>query len=179
MCWLAALKHYKYASNFIAPPRSDCLSLLKGKPYFEFGVIVSTDVFRLLFHIYTYPFSKNCISELLNVMLLTTTLSPTSLGNAKTHWDSLAWKTLIPHFTGLYKGRIMYPPPQCQSKKHPSLAGVAQLVGGLSHKPKCSGFDSQSGDMPRFAGQSPGQGACRQPIDVSLPLCPSLPPPLS
>ena len=31
-----------------------------------------------------------------------------------------------------------------------ALAGVAQLVGASSHRPKGHGFDSQSGYMPRL-----------------------------
>ena len=32
---------------------------------------------------------------------------------------------------------------------------VAQLVGALTHTPKCCGFDSQSGHTPRLQVQSP------------------------
>ena len=64
----------------------------------------------------------------------------------------------------------------------PTLAGVAQLVGASSHKPKGCRFDPWSGHMPGLRVGSP-VGACkRQPIDVSLtsmfvslPLSPSLP----
>ena len=42
-----------------------------------------------------------------------------------------------------------------------ALAGVAQLVGASSHRPKGHGFDSQSGHIPRLWVLSPVPACAR------------------
>ena len=62
------------------------------------------------------------------------------------------------------------------------LAGVAQLVGPMSHKPKCYQFNSWPGHMPGLQIQSLVRACMRQPLSVPLlyrcfspSLSPSLP----
>ena len=58
-----------------------------------------------------------------------------------------------------------------EGNSHSALAGVAPLVGALSHGPKGREFDSLSGHIHGFQVQSPVRVCTRRkPTDVSLPL---------
>ena len=83
---------------------------------------------------------------------------PTSLCRGSSTWK-MGQRHYLPHRIDVKKKRVH------------ALAGVAQLVGASSSKPKGLGFNSQSGHLPRLRVRSP-VGAHMRGKRLMFPLTP-------